>query len=138
MKSNGNVQVMTEKLHVCTSGLLFISKLQAQILINHCIFTTAALLIPKWIALPEENIIFYAMVMCLCLKADQEVSCQTSGSEGEGFVSFICVSGKLPAGLKLISSFVFILIKSSHLNTKTSCSLFTTVYSKTKYSDSPF
>lgn len=93
---------MTEKLHVCTSGLLFISTLQAQILINHCIFTTAALLIPKWIALPEENIILYSMVMFLCLKAGQKVSCQTRDLEGEGFVCFTRISSKLLAGLKLI------------------------------------
>lgn len=78
------------------------------------------------------------MVMVPCLKADQEVSCQTRGSEGEGFVCFTCVSGKLLAGLKLISKFVFILMKSSHLNTNTNLSLFTTVYPKTKHSDSPF
>lgn len=78
------------------------------------------------------------MVMVLCLKADQEVSCQTRGSEGEGFVCFTCVSEKLLAGLKLISKFVFILMKSSHLNTNTNRSLFTTVCSKTKHSDSPF
>lgn len=98
MRSNVNVEVMTEKLHVCTGGLLFISTLQAQIPINHCIFTMAALLIPKRIAfpiVPEENVILYAMVMLPCLKADQEVSCQTKGLEGEGFVLLLFLASCL-------------------------------------------
>lgn len=134
MKSNVNAEVMSEKLRVCAGGLQLISALQAQIPINHCTFTRAALLIPKGIAGPTvlvENVTFQ------CLKADQEVSCQTRGLEGEGFVCFTRFSGKFLAGLKLISSFVFILINSSHLNTRTSCGLFSTLYSKPKHSDSP-
>lgn len=94
MKSNVNVQVMTEKLYVYTNGLLFISTHPHQSLhIHHFCKCSADSQTFCFIRAKHHT---YTMVVFLCLKAYQVVSCQTSFLlfwfffGGGGCLSYFC------------------------------------------------
>lgn len=131
MRSHVNAEVMTEKLHVCTGGLLFISTNPHQSLhIHHGCSADSQKDCFPYCSRGKHDPVCHGHVSLLKGWSGGLLSHQ--GLRGEGFVCFTHASGKFLAGLKLILSFVFMLIKSFHLDTNTSCSLFTTVYSKPK------